>query len=317
MERKQKEYRRPSDAELRKKLTPEQYAVACNADTEPAFQNAFWNNHAAGIYVDIVSGEPLFSSLDKFDSGSGWPSFTKPLLPGNVKEKSDRQFGMTRTEVRSVHGDSHLGHVFPDGPKDKGGLRFCINSASLRFIPAEKLEAEGYGEFLPLFAKESKETVELAGGCFCGMQHILRKIPGVLRTEAGYAGGKVEHATYKNHEGHAEAVQVVYDPKKLPFEELLRWYFRMHDPTTLNRQGNDTGTSYRSAVFYHTEEQRKAAAAMKERLNKKGKWGGPLVTEITKAGAFWKAEEDHQDYLVKYPTGYTCHFLRPESVLGD
>ena len=317
MKKKHQEYRRPSDAELRKKLTPEQYAVACNADTEPAFQNAFWNNHAAGIYVDIVSGEPLFSSLDKFDSGSGWPSFTKPLLPGNVKEKSDRQFGMTRTEVRSVHGDSHLGHVFPDGPKDKGGLRFCINSASLRFIPAEKLEAEGYGEFLPLFAKESKEPVELAGGCFWGMQHILRKIPGVLRTEAGYAGGKVEHATYKNHEGHAEAVQVVYDPKKLPFEELLRWYFRMHDPTTLNRQGNDTGTSYRSAVFYHTEEQRKAAAAMKESLNKKGKWGGPLVTEITKAGAFWKAEEDHQDYLVKYPTGYTCHFLRPESVLGD
>ncbi|MEK7382551.1 MAG: peptide-methionine (R)-S-oxide reductase MsrB, partial [Elusimicrobiota bacterium] len=206
MKKKHQEYRRPSDAELRKKLTPEQYAVACNADTEPAFQNAFWNNHAAGIYVDIVSGEPLFSSLDKFDSGSGWPSFTKPLLPGNVKEKSDRQFGMTRTEVRSVHGDSHLGHVFPDGPKDKGGLRFCINSASLRFIPAEKLEAEGYGEFLPLFAKESKETVELAGGCFWGMQHILRKIPGVLRTEAGYAGSKVEHATYKNHEGHAEAV---------------------------------------------------------------------------------------------------------------
>lgn len=311
------EYRRPSDEELRKKLTPEQYAVACNADTEPAFQNAFWNNHAAGIYVDIVSGEPLFSSLDKFDSGSGWPSFTKPLRPENVKEKTDRQFGMTRTEVRSAHGDSHLGHVFPDGPKDKGGLRFCINSASLRFIPVEKLEAEGYGEFLPLFAKSSTETVDLAGGCFWGMQHILRKIPGVLRTEVGYAGGKVEHATYKNHEGHAEAVRVVFDPKKITFEQLLRWYFRMHDPTTLDRQGNDTGSSYRSAIFYHTDEQRKTAEAMKERLNKKGKWGAPLVTEITKAGAFWKAEENHQDYLEKFPAGYTCHFMRPESVLGD
>ncbi|OGR92504.1 MAG: hypothetical protein A2V88_01075 [Elusimicrobia bacterium RBG_16_66_12] len=328
MEKKHKEYRRPPDAELRKKLTPEQYAVACNADTEPAFQNAFWNNHAAGIYVDIVSGEPLFSSLDKFDSGSGWPSFTKPLISDNVKEKSDRQFGMTRTEVRSAHGDSHLGHVFPDGPKDKGGLRFCINSASLRFIPAEKLAAEGYGEFLPLFVKaasipqarkpkESTETIDLAGGCFWGMQHILRKIPGVLHTEVGYAGGKVEHATYKNHEGHAEAIRVVFDPKKLTFEQLLRWYFRMHDPTTMDRQGNDTGASYRSAIFYHAEAQRKTAEAMKERLNKKGKWGAPLVTEITKAGPFWKAEEDHQDYLVKYPKGYTCHFLRPESVLGD
>ena len=167
----------------------------------------------------------------------------------------------------------------------------------MRFIPVEKLAAEGYGEFLPLFAKaapakaskESSETVDLAGGCFWGMQHILRKIPGVLRTEAGYAGGKVEHATYKNHEGHAEAVRVVYDPKKIPFEQLLRWYFRMHDPTTLNRQGNDTGTSYRSAIFYHTEAQRRTAEAMKERLNKKGKWGAPLVTEITKAGPFWKA----------------------------
>lgn len=317
MEKKQKEYRRPSDDELRKKLTPEQYRVACNADTEPAFQNAFWDNLAAGIYVDVVSGEPLFSSLDKFDSGSGWPSFTKPLISDNVKEKADRQFKMTRTEVRSKHGDSHLGHVFPDGPKDKGGLRFCINSASLRFIPVEKLEAEGYGEFLPLFAKDSVETVDLAGGCFWGMQHILRKIPGVLHTEVGYSGGKVERATYKNHEGHAEAVRVVFDPKKLTFEQLLRWYFRMHDPTTLNRQGNDSGTSYRSAIFYHTEAQRKTAEAMKERLDKKGKWGAPPVTEIAKAGPFWKAEESHQDYLVKYPKGYTCHFLRPESVLGD
>lgn len=306
-------YERPTDDELRKTLTPEQYAVACNADTEPPFQNKYWDNHAEGIYVDVISGEPLFSSIDKFDSGSGWPSFTKPLIEANVKEKTDRQFGMTRTEVRSKHGDAHLGHVFPDGPQDKGGLRFCINSASLRFIPADKLEPEGYGRFLPLFAKapakketkDAKETVELAGGCFWGMQHILRKIPGVLHTEVGYAGGKVE------------AVQVVFDPKKLSFEQLLRWYFRMHDPTTRDRQGNDAGTSYRSAIFYHTAGQRKTAEAMKERLNKKGKWGAPIVTEIMKAGAFWKAEEDHQDYLEKYPKGYTCHFLRPESILGD
>lgn len=333
-EAKKMTYSKPSKEELKKKLTPEQFAVVCNADTEPAFHNAYWNNHEAGIYVDVASGEPLFSSTDKFDSGTGWPSFTKPIEPDNVVEKQDRAYGMIRVEVRSKHGDSHLGHVFDDGPKDKGGLRFCINSASLRFIPVAKLEAEGYGQYLPLFNKEavarrkaeklaSKEnpvktdTVYLAGGCFWGMQHILRKIPGVISTEVGYTGGSVENATYRNHEGHAEAVKVVFDPSKLTFETLLRWYFRMHDPTTLNRQGNDRGTSYRSAIFYLTDAQKKAAEAFKKRLDERGKWGKPVVTEIAKAGAWWKAEEDHQDYLEKLPDGYTCHFLRPESVLGD
>ena len=327
------EYKKPSQDELRKRLTPEQFAVVCNADTEPAFQNAFWNNHEPGIYVDIASGEPLFSSLDKFDSGTGWPSFTKPIDPANVVSKTDRQFGMERTEVRSKHGDSHLGHVFPDGP-GPSHKRFCINSASLRFIPVDKLEKEGYGRYLASFAAAGivpaakagakgaaqdahKETVFLAGGCFWGMQEILRGIPGVLHTEAGYTGGKVANATYGNHEGHAESVEVVYDPQKLPFKTLLRWYFRMHDPTTLDRQGNDTGDSYRSEIFYTTDEQRKTSEDYKVHLNKVGKWGAPVVTKIAKAGPFWKAEEEHQDYLQKHPHGYTCHFMRPESVLGD
>ena len=145
------------DAEAVARLTPEQYQVTQEAATEPAFRNEFRNNHEPGLYVDVVSGEPLFTSLDKFDSGCGWPSFTTPLEPGNVVEHSDRSFGMIRTEVRSTHGDSHLGHVFPDGPQDKGGLRYCINSAALRFIPLADLEAEGYGEYRKLF-KDNAET---------------------------------------------------------------------------------------------------------------------------------------------------------------
>lgn len=137
--------------ELKKKLTPLQYHVTQSCGTERPFDNEYWNNHAEGIYVDIVSGEALFSSKDKYDSGSGWPSFTKPIKDKNVKTKPDREHGLERTEVRSHDGDSHLGHVFTDGPKDKGGLRYCINSASLKFIPKEKLKESGYSEYLDLF----------------------------------------------------------------------------------------------------------------------------------------------------------------------
>jgi methionine-R-sulfoxide reductase len=145
---------KPSSEELKKKLTPEQFRVTQQCGTEPPFRNEYWDNHRAGIYVDVVTGEALFTSLDKFDSGSGWPSFTKPIQKEDVVEKADHTLGMERTEVRSRKGDSHLGHVFDDGPTDKGGLRYCVNSAALRFIPVEKLKEEGYGQYLPLFEKK-------------------------------------------------------------------------------------------------------------------------------------------------------------------
>jgi len=145
------------DQEAVARLTPEQFRVTQHSSTERPFENAYWDHDEPGIYVDIVSGEPLFSSIDKFESGCGWPSFTKPLEAENVEEQVDSSHGMMRTEVRSSHGDSHLGHVFDDGPRDKGGLRYCINSASLRFIPLEELENEGYGEYRKIFEKKEKE----------------------------------------------------------------------------------------------------------------------------------------------------------------
>jgi peptide-methionine (S)-S-oxide reductase len=161
-----------------------------------------------------------------------------------------------------------------------------------------------------------REEVYLAGGCFWGIQDLIREIPGVIETDVGYTGGDVANATYRNHRGHAEAVRIAYDPDVLPFDELLRWFFRMHDPTTKDRQGNDVGSSYRSAIFYKTDDQRRIAEDVKQRIDRSGDWGAPIVTEITPAGEYWRAEEEHQDYLRKHPGGYTCHFLRPESVLG-
>ncbi|HTU62047.1 MAG TPA: peptide-methionine (R)-S-oxide reductase MsrB, partial [Polyangiales bacterium] len=240
-------YQKPADAELRKALSPLEYEVTQHDATEPPFRNKYWDNHEAGLYVDVTTGEPLFSSRDKFESGTGWPSFSKPVEAASIVEKQDKKYGMVRVEVRSKGGNAHLGHLFDDGPAPSG-MRYCINSASLRFIPVSKLEAEGYGAYLSVFGASASapasdagvsarplgfrddkpnanacvadparkgpagcettlETAVLAGGCFWGMEDILRKVDGVLETEVGYTGGSTKSPRYddvKNGQtGHA------------------------------------------------------------------------------------------------------------------
>jgi peptide-methionine (S)-S-oxide reductase len=156
------------------------------------------------------------------------------------------------------------------------------------------------------------ERAVLAGGCFWGVQDLVRRLPGVICTRVGYTGGDVKNATYRNHGSHAEAIEILFDPQKISYRKLLEFFFQIHDPTTSNRQGNDRGTSYRSAIFYSSEEQKEVALDTIADVNASGLWPGQVVTEVVPASDFWEAEPEHQDYLEKYPSGYTCHFIRPD-----
>lgn len=294
-----------SEAEWKKILTPDQFRILRKGGTERAFTGEYDDFYGAGVYACAACGTPLFSSETKYDHGTGWPSFKAPIDEANVEYRADYSLLMKRIEVRCGVCGSHLGHVFDDGPRPTN-RHFCINSVALNFTsdntdsipkksPTDKEQNRAN--------KTGTETATFAAGCFWGVEHKFGQLKGVLSTTVGYTGGETKNPSYKqvcsDKTGHAEAVHVIYNPAEITYEELVSFFFKIHDPTQLNRQRLDVGSQYRSAIFYHDESQKETALKVIEELNASGRYNKPIATQVVPYSEFYKAEEYHQKYYEK------------------
>lgn len=292
-----------SDAEWKNRLTENEYYILRQKGTEQPYTGKFLLHKEQGNYTCKGCGAILFDSESKFDSHCGWPSFDKEIAKGRIKETIDKSHGMIRTEITCARCGGHLGHVFTDGPT-KTGLRYCVNSVSIDFAPADSDKSE-------------QEVTTLGGGCFWCIEAVFQQMKGIQKVESGYMGGNTKNPSYRDvcsgNTGHAEVVQITYDKNQVSFAEILKVFFTVHDPTTLNQQGNDIGTQYRSAIFYTNEQQKNISTEIISALNNSNAYDKKIVTQVQPAQTFYKAEAYHQNYYNQNKEqGYCRYVIQPK-----